>query len=797
MSKPFKITFCGDTSLGYYYLEKGKNKYPEAYERLQNDPFSFFEGVAPLLEGSDEVIVNLETVLTKNPGKPIEGKEYPGFDDPDVTIEVLKKLGVTAVTLANNHAMDFGEHKLVEMIKLLHMNGIATIGAGRNRDEASEPYVITVPDSGERVYIINGMRARKRYIEYGFFAKKDKPGVASTNFRAIKEKIEEIKGQDPSGKVIVVPHWQGIDYKDVGDKQVEWCEAVLAAGAEAVVAHGSHKCDKVIELKDGRKAYLSLGNFVFNSPGRYRSKGVDPISMVVTLSIRDKEKTWLDREIVTDNQFTGFNVAESPKVCSGNSGEQSGHLDLDFLSSVSGYKCSSGFSEISARGVEYVLNEVKEGEILLVVDDKNWSKVRRERSNQLGLTDKEIVDFALGRGAVGFVAERGFDSSGYPLIKVSDSRKYLLELAKLNRARYKGRVVSVTGTAGKSSTVAMLKSVLSGLGENVLSPSGNTNTLYGVASLLTRLNSSYSCCIVEAALSGYARFEEHVGKHTLPDISVITSLDVSQPEITDTVEGTAFFKCRQVESLSKKGISIFCTDTPVVSYIKAISSIFSAKSVSYGEGDSDYQVIDFSLADSGGAVVKYISQTDGGGEFEIRTPSVAMAKNALAVLATCRELGYSGKEVNKLIGKSKKIRRVLDFSKVGLPQGSFLLIDDTKNATVSSLRESLSVASSVNGKRKVAVIGDLVHLGDYKDEIYDAVGECVASSDLDYFIGFGKDVVPALDKLGEKYLGSFNEVRELGKFFFDFVRDGDVVLVKGASRNTQIRQAADFLKSLT
>ncbi|MGP9565916.1 CapA family protein [Halomonas sp. AOP5-B2-8] len=308
MTKPFKITFCGDTSLGYYYLEKSKNKYSEAYSRLQNDPFSFFEGVAPLLEDSDEVIINLETVLTNNPGAPIEGKEYPGFDDPDVTIEVLKKLGTTAVTLANNHAMDFGEDKLIEMIDLLHANGIATIGAGRNIYEARKPYIITVPESGEKVYIFNCMRSGKRYREYGFFAEKEKPGIANTSLSAVKKQIQKIKEIDPKAIVVVCPHWQGVDYQEVDEIKKQWCRDVINAGADTIVAHGSHKKDEVEECS-GKKIYFSIGNFVFNSPGRYASKGVRPFSSVVSVNLKQKKLEFLTKDIMSDNQLTNFNVA--------------------------------------------------------------------------------------------------------------------------------------------------------------------------------------------------------------------------------------------------------------------------------------------------------------------------------------------------------------------------------------------------------------------------------------------------------------------------------------------------------
>lgn len=311
MDKPFTITFCGDTSLGYYYLDKSKSKYAEAYERLQKDPMSFFAGVRSVLEGSDEIIVNLETVLSHAPGQPIDGKEYPGCDDPDVTLRVLKELGVTAVTLANNHTMDFGPDKLLAMIELLQEHGIAVIGAGRNLEEARKPYHIAARTPGgiRNVYVFNGMRSSRRYTEYGFFASKDRPGIASTNLKAMSREIEKIKAIDPQSVVVVCPHWQGIDYQDTGEKHQEWCRAIIAAGADHVIAHGSHKADRV-EAYQGGEILYSIGNFVFNSPGRYRSRGADPYGLVPRLMLDGETANGeIDvTKIMTDNKASNFRV---------------------------------------------------------------------------------------------------------------------------------------------------------------------------------------------------------------------------------------------------------------------------------------------------------------------------------------------------------------------------------------------------------------------------------------------------------------------------------------------------------
>lgn len=316
MVESFRITFCGDTSLGYYYLRRSRKKFSQAYDRLLNNPISFFEGVRPILEGSDEIIVNLETVLSHDPGKPIEGKQYPGCDDPDVTIEVLKRLGVTAVTLANNHTMDYGPDKLLAMIAKLNSNGIATIGAGINLEEARRPYRIEAK-VGERVksvYVFNGMRATRRYIKYGFFAEKDRPGIASTNFDEMEKGIQNIKASDPDSIVIVCPHWQGMDYRDINGNHQNWCRDIIDAGADHVVAHGTHKADKVENFAGG-KIFYSIGNFIFNSPGRYKAKGADPKSLIVSLADIDGKQGFTINEIMTDNKESGFRVEAHKSYC--------------------------------------------------------------------------------------------------------------------------------------------------------------------------------------------------------------------------------------------------------------------------------------------------------------------------------------------------------------------------------------------------------------------------------------------------------------------------------------------------
>src|SRR5690625_1632974 len=319
-SKRYTISFAGDTSLGEWYIRKpGKEK---LIERLENDPLSFFTGVKPLVEKSDYFILNLETVLEDSPKPVLEGKEYPNYDNPARTLGVLKDLGVSAVSLANNHTMDFGEKVLLKTLKRLKKAKIESFGAGKNIKEASAPLKITLKGkkSNKNIYIFTGMRAGKRYRDYGFFADEKKPGVNNLPQKKMSKQISDLRKEDPESIIIVCPHWQGRDYKWASEHHriKRRSKAFIDAGANYIFGHGPHMANDVIHYNGGTIAY-SIGNLVFNSGGRYEKKQAPPYSLVVNMEIQEKtDGTWSVENkfypIVTDNKATGFNVQPVGKL---------------------------------------------------------------------------------------------------------------------------------------------------------------------------------------------------------------------------------------------------------------------------------------------------------------------------------------------------------------------------------------------------------------------------------------------------------------------------------------------------
>lgn len=695
MTKPFKITFCGDTSLGYYYLEKGKNRYSEAYDRLKNNPFSFFEGVAPLLEGSDEVIVNLETVLTKNPGKPIEGKEYPGCDDPDVTISVLKKLGVTAVTLANNHAMDFGEEKLVEMIDLLHANGIATIGAGRNIEEARKPYVVTVPESGQKVYILNGMRARKRYIEYGFFATKEKPGIASTNMASMKKIIKDIRKQDANGEVIVIPHWQGIDYNEVGEKQTAWCKGIITEGASAVVGHGSHKRDEVLVV-DNKPIYLSIGNFVFNSPGRYAAKGVDPFSMVVSMDVLPK-LNFNNYSILTDNKKTDFKVVPVNENLEFNSKEiarkEPDGLTIEtWLSNASVESNYDYHGSVNAlcSGFDSAFNDYRKN-LFFVVLDTAWPA--RFPPNQRGKSLSRILELAMKKNYSGFVINREAYElvkgklKGQNIIVVDNVFSFMINVSKYSQESSGCCFLGITGSAGKSSTYSMMKEVISEYDKDSLlvSKGENRNLFRDVLSLKTK-SFGYKYCLMEVAGSAFTYANDDF--FVSPNVAIVTNITEAHGSYLGGTIDVAKTKSKLLRRLPNKSVVILNAEMDHLDIFLSEAKGQSVSTVLYGESvhaDVHLKNYDFSTG------IVEAKVFDKHVEYFLGAHGKHMALNSLAVVAAAYAMHIPIDVVKGVLrdfkpegGRGQKKTYLLNGKKI-------TVLDESYNANPLSMRVSLEL----------------------------------------------------------------------------------------------------------
>ena len=226
-----RLALAGDTMLGRLVAE-----------HLEADPGVplFSDDLVAILREADAFVLNLECAISDrgtrwpNPTKPYF------FRAPPAAIDVLVDLGVDCVTLANNHALDYGVEALIDTVDLLVAVGIGVVGAGRTDAEARRPYLI------ER----GGMRAGIIGVTdhpAEFAAVDDHPGVAFADLRHrtppwLLDSVSALAGEVDA--VVVTPHWgpnmvqAPLPYVRRAAHELRDAGATLVAGHSAHVVHG-------------------------------------------------------------------------------------------------------------------------------------------------------------------------------------------------------------------------------------------------------------------------------------------------------------------------------------------------------------------------------------------------------------------------------------------------------------------------------------------------------------------------------------------------------------------------------
>ncbi len=215
--------------------------------------------VASILKAADVAIANLESTLASS-GKENAAKDVTFRGDPR-GIESLKVAELDAVSLANNHVLDYGPEPLLDTIKALDRAGIGHAGAGKDKTAAWMPATI------ERNGTTTAYLAYSHIVPAGFIAQDDRAGFASgrQDMNLVEDAIREAK--KTHDYVIVSFHW-GIEYTDNPTaEQVKNAHRAIDAGADMVLAHHPHVIQGVEFYKDGLIAY-SLGDFVFDHYSR-------------------------------------------------------------------------------------------------------------------------------------------------------------------------------------------------------------------------------------------------------------------------------------------------------------------------------------------------------------------------------------------------------------------------------------------------------------------------------------------------------------------------------------------------
>ncbi|MDD5447619.1 MAG: UDP-N-acetylmuramoyl-tripeptide--D-alanyl-D-alanine ligase [Actinomycetota bacterium] len=404
------------------------------------------------------------------------------------------------------------------------------------------------------------------------------------------------------------------------------------------------------------------------------------------------------------------------------------------------------------------------------------------------------------KGAVAAVVERGNakaakfkkENPTFPLIFVTDTLSSLADLAHSLREKIPAKVIGITGTTGKTCTKDFLRSILSTSHRVVASP-GTYNTEIGLPLTIATADESTELLVCEMGarhIGDIAKLAE-IAK---PNLGIITNIGPSHLEIFGSVENVAKAKSELAEALPVDGFLFLDAEDGWTSWI---------------EKKTRAKVVKFGFSPRARYRARVIGH-DGKFHpiFEIEGPGLStevrlsawgshLVKNALAAASVAAILGIDEGEIKRGLEKAvvtpgrMQVRHMKDGK---------IVIDDSYNANPLSMKAALDFLSTftVNGRRTIAVLGDMAELGKDSKKYHRSMGSHASSIGVDILVTVGRgaqDIAVGALERGHPEGSVFhcaNISRACG-ILKDITEPGDVILVKG-SRVMSMEEVAKFME---
>lgn len=383
-----------------------------------------------------------------------------------------------------------------------------------------------------------------------------------------------------------------------------------------------------------------------------------------------------------------------------------------------------------------------------------------------------------------------------PLILVEDTVKALGRLGHNYSKNCRARRIGVTGSVGKTTTKEFIASVLATAGK-VWKTEGNFNSTVGLPMSLLTLPADADFAVLEMGMTGPGEIKL-LSDIAEPEIGVITTIGTAHMELLGSRENIAAAKLEIKSSLAPNGQLLLCGNEPLLENEWKYDD--RVHYFSTDDKTSDYLAYNINSDESG---MTFDASCRGTMIYDLEIPAVGK-HNVAAALA--------GIAVGSMLGiDSERIRRGLAaFRSVGFRQqmtdvGGIKIITDCYNASPESMRAAASVLSTVashrNGK-KIALLGDMLELGERSSELHFAAGVAFAEAGADMIVSFGERAEKIADGFasikGESNVKRFADRSDAlapAKALFEIMKPGDTLILK-ASRLIAAERVAEELKKM-
>ena len=406
----------------------------------------------------------------------------------------------------------------------------------------------------------------------------------------------------------------------------------------------------------------------------------------------------------------------------------------------------------------------------------------------------DFLAAAIEKGAAAVVVEGSVRASlgctrrprGHPLMPpaqlvVPDTERALQDLASWARQRWGGRVIGVTGSAGKTTTKDAIAHLLEGelpTGKT----NGNFNNHVGVPLSLLRLPDACRAGVIEMGMN-HAGEIRRLAEIAKPDIGVVTNVGYAHVEFFDSIEGVAAAKRELIDGLPPDGVAVLNADDPRVSRFAAGHA---GRTVTFGfseAADVRAENVEFG---ADGARFRAL-----GVDFESAMSGRHAVMNLLAAIAVAHVFEIAPERLRPAVASF----RVGDMRGQRTLHRGIVIWNDCYNSNPEAAQSMLDVLRETPAARRIAVLGEMLELGAASEELHRQVGRYAgrsAAGRVDLLIGVrgaARAMVEAAAQAGVE-AQFFEDPAEAGDRARQVARAGDAVLFKG-SRGVKVEKALE------
>lgn len=447
---------------------------------------------------------------------------------------------------------------------------------------------------------------------------------------------------------------------------------------------------------------------------------------------------------------------------------------------VNGNGLDAKWEDVRIQGVSIDSRKISDGNLYIPIQGERFD-------------GHAFAQSALENGAAALLWQRDVQNppEHVPVIFVDDTLTALQQLARGYRNQLDVKIVGVTGSNGKTSAKDIVTSLL-GTKFKVQKTEGNFNNHIGLPLTILRLKEDTEMAVLEMGMSACGEIE-FLSELARPNAAIITNIGESHLMELGSRAGIAEAKLEIVLGLQEGGLLVYNGDEPLLtSRVNEMIDLPVTKAAFGDQKVNDYYPTSIALDATGTTfTINHAPVLS----FFLPVLGKHNVYNALACMAVAEFFGVTWEEMKQGLEQLQMTGMRMEVIKT---DNGLTVINDAYNASPTSMRAALLLMNELQGfSHKIAVLGDMLELGNQEVEFHYEIGQSINPACIDYVFTYGNlgqyIAKGAAERLGSNRVKAYDDKEALAKDLKDLSGAQDVVLVK-ASRGMRLEEVIAALQ---